>query len=365
MTSRLPFRYLEPTFFAGLLDDPLLLVHARPRGKSCLFDCGQIHHLAKRVLKKIEALFISHAHMDHFMGIDTFVRHNHVSPRTVDIYGPPGIAGKLAGKLAGYDWNLTEPYWCTLRVHEVLPERIRTFLCTGAEGFSCRLAEETPRSGKSIYRNAFLEVETELCDHRIPALIFRVTERPTFLVDEAEIERAGLVRGDWLKVLKKRFYGGTLAQGPLVVLRHKDEGVAEEPVADAEALYAAIRREEAPSSIGYVTDIGFSPENQEKVLALMEGVTLLVCECSFLAEQRDKARLSHHLCTTDLNDLLDKLRPPYVLPMHFSKSNSGRSNLLFEQLETPPGVTLLRLPEHLAPRPLLTGEVPKLIMAKG
>ena len=117
MTSRLPFRYLEPTFFAGLFDDPLLLVHARPLGKSCLFDCGQIHHLAKRVLKKIEALFISHAHMDHFMGIDTFVRHNHVSPRTVDIYGPPGIAGKLAG----YDWNLTEPYWCTLRVHEVFP----------------------------------------------------------------------------------------------------------------------------------------------------------------------------------------------------------------------------------------------------
>jgi len=145
-----------------------------------------------------------------------------------------------------------------------------------------------------------------------------------------------------------------------MVLRRRDDGVAEEPVADAGALYEAIRREEAPSSIGYVTDIGYSPENLEKVLALMEGVTLLVCECSFLVEQRDKARLSHHLCTTDLNSLLDSLRPPFVLPMHFSKSNSERSHLLYEQLEMPPGVTLLRLPEHLAPRPLLAGEVPKL-----
>ena len=360
MTSRLPFRYLEPTFFAGLLDDPLLLVHARPLGKSALFDCGQIHHLAKRVLKKIEALFISHAHMDHFMGIDTFIRHNHVSPRTVDIFGPLGIAGKLAGKLAGYDWNLTEPYWCTLRVHEILPDRTRTYLCPGAEGFPCRLAAENPRSGKAIYRNAFLEVETELCDHRIPSLIFRVTERPTFLVNEAVIERLGLVRGDWLKALKKRFYGGTLAQGPLMVLRRRDGDVAEEPVADAAALYETIRRDEVPSSIGYCTDIGYGPENLEKVVALMEGVTLLVCECSFLADQRDKARLSHHLCTTDLNSLLDRLRPPYVLPMHFSKSNSERSHLLYEQLEMPPGVTLLRLPEHLAPRPLLASEVPKL-----
>ncbi len=52
---------------------------------------GQLHHLAKRVLKSINALFISHAHMDHFMGVDTFIRHNHVSPKTVDIFGPPAI----------------------------------------------------------------------------------------------------------------------------------------------------------------------------------------------------------------------------------------------------------------------------------
>jgi ribonuclease BN (tRNA processing enzyme) len=109
MNQRLPFRFIEPTFFAGLLDDPLLLLNARPLGKSLLFDCGQLHHLAKRVLKSINAIFISHCHMDHFMGIDTFIRHNHVSPKTIDIFGPPGIAAKMASKLASYDWNLTEP----------------------------------------------------------------------------------------------------------------------------------------------------------------------------------------------------------------------------------------------------------------
>jgi ribonuclease Z len=299
--------------------------------------------------------------MDHFMGIDTFIRHNHVSPKTFDIFGPPGIGSKMAAKLSGYDWNLTEPYWCTFRVHEIHSERTLTFLYPGAEGFPCRLAEETPRSGPVIYRNPFLEVKAELCDHGIPALIYRVKERPAFLVNEARLELLGLVRGDWLRVLKKLFYGRALGQGPITVLRRRGDKVVEEPVEDPAALYEAVRGEEHPASIGYVTDIGAGPENLEKVATLMEGVTLLVCECSFLAAKQDKARLSSHLSTIDLNRLVEQLRPRFLLPMHFSKSYSGKSRLLYEELKTPPGVTLLRLPEHLTPRPLLTSEIPKLI----
>jgi hypothetical protein len=47
--------------------------------------------------------------------------------------------------------------------------------------------------------------------------------------------------------------------------------------------------------------------------------------------------------------------------MHFSKSFSGKTPLLYEELKTPAGVTLLRLPEHLTLRPFLLGEIPRLI----
>jgi ribonuclease Z len=104
MNPRLPFRNLEPAFFSGLLDDPVLLLNTRPTGRGILIDCGQIHHLAKRVLKSIDALFITHAHMGPFLtGIDTMIRHNHVSPRTIELFGPPGIAEKMAAKFSGYD----------------------------------------------------------------------------------------------------------------------------------------------------------------------------------------------------------------------------------------------------------------------
>jgi len=357
MTPRLPFRYLEPTFFAGQLDDPVLLVRVRPQGRNLLVDCGQIHHLAKRVLKGVEAIFVSHAHMDHFMGIDTFIRHNHVSPRTFDIFGPPGLAGRMTHKLAGYDWNLTEDYWCNFRVHEIHPAHTESWELSGANGFPCRFIGRTVRADRIIYLGDYLRVEAELCDHKIPTLAFRLTEREAFAVDAGKLRQAGLVPGPWLRELKRRFCRNELAGGPLRILRQSDSGAREETIADPAALFAEIRRPIEPASIGYLTDVGFTPENRQKVHSLLQGVTLLVCECSYLAADCDKARISFHLCSTDVNELARELQPACLLPMHLSKSYVGRGAQLYDELDLPAGVTLVRLPEHLTPRPLLPAEI--------
>ncbi|MDH3961460.1 MAG: MBL fold metallo-hydrolase, partial [Desulfuromonadales bacterium] len=130
------FRYLQPSFFSGLIDDPVMLINIRPTGRGILLDCGQLHHLAKRVLRSIDALFISHAHMDHLMGFDHLLRHVLVAPRIIKIYGPPDIAERISHKLAGYDWNLTEENWCTFEVYEVHPQQIEKFEFAGSRGFS-------------------------------------------------------------------------------------------------------------------------------------------------------------------------------------------------------------------------------------
>lgn len=355
MTSHRQFRHLQPVLFSGLFDDPVLCVHVRPTGRSVLFDCGQIHHLAKRVLKSVDAVFVSHAHMDHFMGLDTLIRNVHVTPRTVTIVGPPGIAAKTCHKFAAYDWNLTEMCWSSFRVHEFRPDTLSTWFLSGPEGFSCRFEGDAPRTGNGIYENDYLSVEAALCDHKIPSLIFRLDERSLFAIDEDKVTRHGLVKGDWLRQLKRKQCGGDDGE-PLVVLRSSEAGVREERVADYRALYAEIRGETSCGSIGYLTDIGYSEENLHRVESLLKGVTLLVCECAFLADHREKARQSQHLCTTDLNLLVDLIRPAFVLPIHFSKTHAGRGSALYEQLEFPPGVEILRLPDRLTPRPLLLHE---------
>jgi ribonuclease Z len=361
MQRRFPFRTLEPTFFSGLLDDPVLYLFVRPLGRGILLDCGRIHHLAKRVMKSLSALFISHAHMDHFMGMDTFVRSVHVSPRTIDIFGPPGLSDKMACKLAGYAWNLTEAYWCSFRVHDVYADRIETALFSGPEAFARQQLGVLSRPDRTIYQNQNITVEAEECDHKIPSLIFKVSECSSFQVDEEKLVRAGLVKGDWLRTLQKNLRGTTQGNLPLNVLWQREEGIVEEAVENQHGLYEKIRGERPEASIGYITDIDFNNKNIEKILSLMKGVTLLVCECSFLKKEKEKARNSAHLCSDDVNFLIDKLRPAFFLPMHLSKSYIHTWENLFEELNIPPDVTLVRLPKYLTPQPLLPCEARKIV----
>ena len=90
----------------------------------------------------------------------------------------------------------------------------------------------------------------------------------------------------------------------------------------------------------------------------MHGVKLRVAECTFLAADREKARISAHLCTTDLNRISRHVRPELLLPMHLSKSYIGDAQRLYAELVPPPGTRLLQLPYYLTPRPLLPGELP-------
>jgi ribonuclease Z len=352
------FRYLQPSFFSGLLDDPVLFINVRPTGRGILIDCGQLHHLAKRVLRSIDAIFVSHAHMDHLMGFDQVLRHVHVAPRTITVFGPPGIAGRIGHKLAGYDWNLTEESWCTVEVIEVHQERVEHFEFAGSLGFAPRHLQKLTRQSHIIYQNRHLQVEAELCDHNLPVLIFRVTEAPTFLLDRQRLHEERLLPGPWLKELKKRFYSDFRDTGRLEVWRDTGEEPATEEIDDAEALYHRICPEVQPASIGYLCDIGMTSDNLDRVIGLLRGVTLLVSECTFLAEDQAKGRISAHLCTTDLNRICREIRPELLLPMHLSKSYISDPQRLYDELDLPQSTRLLQLPDYMTPRPLLPGELP-------
>ncbi|MBC7963121.1 MAG: MBL fold metallo-hydrolase [Steroidobacteraceae bacterium] len=352
---RLPFRYLEPAFFAGLLDDPLLFLRIRPLRRALLFDCGQITHLAKRVVKAIDTVFITHAHMDHIMGIPTLVRHHHASPRPLDIFGPPGIAERIYHLLMGYDWNLSEPNWFTLRVHEVTQEQIFHFSFAGPEGFASHFDGQEPRRGREIWSCRYAAVEAELLDHKLTVLAFRIQEKPHFAVDPRLLEQHGLLPGDWIRELKKRVWKRSAETR--VVPRRAAEIPHGETLDDPDRLYAAIRADLPCSSIGYLCDVGWTAENIARIEKLLSKVTLLCADCSFLAADVEKARNSYHLCTSDLNDLTLRLAPRYLLPMHLSKSYLYRTADLYQELQPPRETTVLALPKHLVPAPLMVQDV--------
>jgi len=350
LTVRFPFRNLEPTFFAGLFDDPLLLVRIRPARSNLLFDCGQLHHLAKRVLTALDALFISHTHMDHWMGIDSVIRHLHATPKTIDLFGPAGLADKLQHKLAAYDWNLAEDHWGSFRVQEIFPDRIDRTLFAGPAGFRRDRLDSVSRNDRVIYRTPYLQVAAEECEHRVPSLIFRVDEQPTFQVDSERLQQLQLVPGPWLGQLKRQYFSSAEPAKDMKVLKKNGEGVLDLNLAAQEDLTRQLLRRQPQASLGYVSDVGFTPENRDRILAFLSGVDLLLCECTFLRGAKEKARSSYHLCTDDVNQLLSLLRPSFFLPMHLSKTYSRRT-------ADPTGTAILELPPQRTPRPLQAREI--------
>jgi len=353
---RLPFRYCEPAFFGGLLDDPLLFLRIRPEGRALLFDCGQIAHLAKRVVKPITAVFITHAHMDHIMGVPTLVRHHHASPLPLDLYGPPAIAERVAHLLQGFDWNLREPTWFTLRVHEVHHDRILHFRFPGPEGFARHFDGEEPWIAPLIWSSRYVTVEAVLLDHRIPSLAFRVTERPPFSLDPVRMEESGVLTGDWIRDMKSRIWKGR--EGVEVMVPYRDgEDVRMVREEDPGRLYEQIRGEQRSASVGYVTDVGWTADNLQRMEGFLTGLTLLCAECTFLGSDVGKARTSYHLCTADLNDLIARLAPRFLLPLHLSKSYLRSTADLYRELSPPNGTAVIRLPDHIVPSPLTVEDV--------
>ncbi len=354
MNPLLPFSFFDPVFFAGLLEDPVLLIRTRLES-NIMVDCGHINHLAKRVIKSVGSLFVSHAHMDHFVGLDRFTRSVLVSNKTINLYGPPEISEKLEKKLQGYVWNLVENYYFSFQVHEVHEKCIKIFSLPGKEQFQRSLLKETPRE-QTIFDNAFFHVEAEICDHKIPVLIFKFTEKPIFKVDKDKIRQNGYAEGQWLAELKKWYTDPDADICTLnIPLLAADQC---EPVSDLESFYQIIKKDQPTRSIGYVTDIGLTDSNREKVISLMKGVTLLFCECSFLSNNRNKARRSYHLCTDDLNYLCSKIQPEFIMPMHLSKSYLGNSDKLYEEIVLPFNCSLLKLPERIQPMPMHSDDVP-------
>ncbi len=352
MKSKLPFKVLKPCFCSGLLEDPLLLLRFKSKNGNILVDCGQIDHLAKRILKSISTVFISHAHMDHFIGFDSFTRSVLVSNKTIKVFGPEGIAKKAESRLKAYDWNLTEPYFCKFILYEVCHSVIKAYTLDGSKGFSLEFNKEFSKINNVIFENSQLVVEAAICDHKIPVLIFKMTENPGFEVSEKKITKAGFKLGPWINQLKEWYYdGGKDKEIEVLRLDCSTQAV------NANLLYDLTKRESTAASIGYLTDVGFTEENVTVILKLMKGVDLLVSECTYLKENKQKARDSYHLCTDDVNLLLTTLHPKYFLPMHLSKTYLKRSEEFYKELSLPDNCRLIRLPERIGRPPQLPREI--------
>jgi ribonuclease Z len=100
----------HPSLVNGRYGDPTVYVETLFETHSVLFDLGEIASLSPRRIQRIDQIFVSHAHIDHFVGFDHLLRSLVGRKKTVPLYGPVGFAERVYHKLQAYRWNLVESY---------------------------------------------------------------------------------------------------------------------------------------------------------------------------------------------------------------------------------------------------------------
>src|SRR5262245_63932488 len=152
--------------------DPALLVQLRWQGRAVLIDLGRIDRTPAPVLFPIEAVFVSHAHMDHFMGFDQLLRLFLARDTTLRLFGPAGIADCVQGKLSGYTWNLTEEYVFAIDVTEISDDTLTRCRFAARERFQRRALGTTPRTGPAVFEDPHFRVEAASLDHKIVSMAY-------------------------------------------------------------------------------------------------------------------------------------------------------------------------------------------------
>src|SRR3954447_24922661 len=105
---------LHPSLLNGRFGDPAVYVETQFESRAMLFDLGDITVLSPRKIMRLDQIFVSHAHIDHFIGFDRLLRVLVGREKTVTLLGPEGFVEHVSHKLQGYHWNLVDRYPCDL-----------------------------------------------------------------------------------------------------------------------------------------------------------------------------------------------------------------------------------------------------------
>jgi len=300
-----------------LFGDPALYVSLPWERRALLFDLGDITSLSAGCLLKVTDVFISHTHVDHFVGFDHLLRVLLGRPKGLRIFGPPGLINHVEGKLRGYTWNLVEGYTLILEVHEVYPDRVVVSRFACPEGFLRRDDPAVrPFDGVMLEEPQF-RVRGAHLDHRIPCLGFALEESVHLNVDKAGLDALGLPVGPWLMDLKRAIRAGNPDDHPIRIAWSED-GKRVERILPLGDLRRDVVRASPGQKLAYVTDVVNSRENAEKITKLVQAADTFYCEAAYPERDHDRAAARFHLTAAQAGWLAAEAQARRLVVFHFS-----------------------------------------------
>lgn len=322
---------LHPTLVNGRSGDPALYVERLFEPRAILFDLGDIAALSPRKVQRLDHIFVSHAHIDHFVGFDRLLRLLVGREKTICLFGPEGFINNVHHKLRAYRWNLVDRYLSDLsfvvtEIDSSFASRTSQFRLKSA--FVEEPVDDSQIKDGLICSGPLCRVSTAILEHRTPCLGFAIEEVAHVNVWKNRLAEMGLPVGPWLRSLKRA-----------VVEKRQDDypiRIAATPATPDMQLPLGRLRDTVTvtpgQKIAYVTDAADTPANRNAIIGLAQCADILFIEAAFAAADGALASERAHLTTVAAGLIAREARVRRVEPFHFSPRYAGEDERMLAEV---------------------------------
>lgn len=318
----------NPRLVNGPFEDPGLFIPLTYHKRALLFDLGDLSPLSPGDMLKITHVFITHTHMDHFIGFDQLLRLLLGRGKEIRLWGPRGFLKNIRGKLQGYTWNLVHNYTegLNIKATEIRSQSCitQTFRCQ--DGFSPSPAESESLCAPYAYEEPGFIIQTAILDHQIPSLALAMEERFHINMIKPRMEAMGLAVGPWIAQFKKLLFEDADASTEIEV-QFTDSRSGQNKFSIGE-LTDKITRITPGQKIAYIADALYSAENVEKIITIAHKADHLFIEAAFLEEDRETAKDKCHLTAHQAGTIARKADVREMSIFHHSPRYMDKGQLL-------------------------------------
>ncbi|MBL0103512.1 MAG: ribonuclease Z [Bacteroidetes bacterium] len=251
-----------------------------------LVDCGEgtLIQMNRYKIKfhRINHIFISHLHGDHYLGLLGLLSTMHLQGRTVDmhIYGPADLKEIIDIQLKYSETKLRYP----IVFHEI-----------------------DPKNAAVLYEDDDLEVKSIILNHRIPCTGFLFNEKPKLR-----------------KLIKENLLRFSIPVSAYPDLKAGKDFVAENGRTIANSELTTDPR--LPRSYAFCSDTKYD----ERLLPIIQGIDLLYHEATFLSDKADRAEETFHSTAAQAATIALKGEVKRLIIGHFSARYKNLYPLLEE-----------------------------------
>ena len=308
---------IQPGLINDPFGDPGLVVNFLLQKRVLLFDLGDLSTLSNGTLLKVSHVFVSHTHIDHFIGFDRLLRTLFGHEKTLTIFGPKNIIKNVQGKLAGFTWNLVEQYSesLTIEVVEVNESSLSKATFQAIERFKICDERKEPFVDRIILDDSTFSVSASILEHRVPCLGFALKEKPHVKIDKEKLESMNAKPGAWLNELKRSVVSND-PESKTIKVPLKD-GINTEDIRLSQ-LKSDLVEIFPGQKISYVVDTVFNDRNSRKIVNLVEASDIFFCEAPFLADEEERGQARFHLTSRQAGILARKAGAKKLQVFHFS-----------------------------------------------